>query len=68
MPEDHLETMERLIAEAEACHAEEVQLVQALTGGHLRATEAERRLRETETMLEHLHRIWSRFPAAPKQR
>jgi hypothetical protein len=68
MPEDHSETMERLIAEAEACHTEEVQLVQALTGGDLRATEAERRLRESETMLEHLHRIWSHFPAAPKQR
>ena len=68
MPEDHLETMERLIAEAEACHTEEVQLVQALTGDDLRATEAERRLRENETMLAHLHRFWPHFPAAAKQR
>ena len=68
MPEDHLETMEHLIAEAEACHTEEVKLVQALTGDDLGATEAERRLRETATMLASLHRGWSRVPVAPKQR
>jgi hypothetical protein len=66
MSEGHLETMERLIAEAGACYAEEVQLVQALTGDDWCATEAERRLRETEALLMHLHRVWPPYPAAPK--
>ncbi|WP_336487042.1 hypothetical protein [Methylobacterium nigriterrae] len=59
--------MERLIAEAEACHTEEVRLVQALTGDDRSAAEAGHRLRETEDMLTLLHSVQPRPPAIPKK-
>jgi len=64
---DPLEAVECLIAEAEGCHAEEVRLVQALTGDEQSATEAERRLRETKQMVTLLHSVRPRSPATPKK-
>jgi len=62
LPGSPIDAVERLIAEAEACHAEEVRLVQALTGDDKTAAEAERTLRETGDMLTLLHSVRSRLP------
>jgi hypothetical protein len=65
---DHLPAAtERLIAEAEACHTEEVRLLERLSGEDQRAAEAKRMLQETEYMLAALERFWSTRNTALKK-
>ncbi|WP_336491853.1 hypothetical protein [Methylobacterium nigriterrae] len=65
--EHELDATESLIAEAEACHAEAVTLIERLSGEARMAAEAECALRQTEHLLAVLDRFWSRSKPASKK-